>query len=203
MTPIRPLILFGGTFDPPHRRHVTLAEEARDLLDADEVLFMPANVNPQRAAHPPAPPDERLAMVRLAIANRRALRASDLELRREGPSYTVDTLRTLRADGERRPIRILIGSDQALNLHTWRDPEEILELATPAVVLRPPHTREWFVREAERRGDPRLLAWLLPIEPVDGSSTEARRRLAGRESVADLLAPEVEAHIRERGLYGA
>jgi len=199
---IRPLILFGGTFDPPHRRHVTLAEEARDLLDAEEVLFMPAKVNPQRAAHPPAPPDARLAMVRAAIANRRALRVSDLELRRDGPSYTVDTLRALRADGERRPIRLLIGSDQALNLHTWRDPEEILELATPAVVLRPPHTREGFEREAEARGDPRLLAWLLPIEPLDCSSTDARRRLAAREPVGDVLAPEVEAHIRAHGLYG-
>jgi len=199
----KPLVLFGGTFDPPHRRHVELAERARDLLDADEVLFMVARVNPQRAAHPPAPADERLAMVRLAIEGRPALRASDLELRREGPSYTVETLRVLIGDGERRSIRLLIGSDQALNLHSWREPEAILELATPAVVLRPPHSRDAYQREAEMRGDMRLLAWLLPIEPVDCSSTEARRRLSAGEAVDDLLDPKVVERIRARRLYQA
>lgn len=198
-----PLILFGGSFDPPHRRHVSLAEAARDHLGAEEVLFMPALLNPQRSAQPPAPGADRLEMVRRAIAGRRGLRASDLELRREGPSYTVDTLRQLRRLGERRPIRFLLGSDQALALRTWREPEAILELAAPAVVLRPPQTREAFVREAEERRDPRLLEWLLPMEPVDCSSTEARRRLAAGEPVADLLDPAVEAFIRERGLYGA
>lgn len=196
-----PLILFGGTFDPPHRRHVELAEQARDLLAADEVLFMPARVNPQRSALPPAPAEDRLAMVKLAIDGRRALSASDLELQRAGASYTVDTLRALRAGGEQRTIRLLLGSDQALNLHTWREPQTILELATPAIVLRPPHTRESFLHAAEQHNDMHLEAWLLAIEPVDCSSTEARRRLAAHESVTELLHPAVIDYISKHGLY--
>jgi len=198
----QPLVLFGGTFDPPHRRHVELAESARDLLHADEVLFVPVNVNPQRAEHPPAPANDRMALVECAIAGRPALRASDLELRRTGPSYTVDTLRVLRADGERRPIRLLIGSDQARNFHSWREPDAILEMATPAIVLRPPDTREQFVNDAEQSGDVRMLAWLLPVDPVECSSTDARRRLAAGEPVDDLLDPAVVRLIRERSLYG-
>ena len=196
-----PLILFGGTFDPPHVRHVQLAEKALSVLHADEVLFMPARVNPQRADQPPSRGADRLAMVVVAIAGRRGLRVCDLELKRDGASYTVDTLRALRAHGEQRPIRLLIGSDQALNLHTWREPEAILEMATPSIVLRPPHTRDAFMRAIEQRGEERMRAWLLPIEPVDCSSTEIRRRLAARECVDDLLDPAVIRYIAEHGLY--
>lgn len=198
---MRPLVLFGGTFDPPHRRHVEVAEAARDILDADEVLFMVARANPQRTSERHAPAEDRLAMTRLAIEGRRALRASDLEIRREGPSYTVDTLRALASAGEKRPLRLLIGSDQALNLRTWREPDAIIAHAPPAIVLRPPHTRASFMHEAERRGEMRLLALLLPIDPVDCSSTDARKRLESNQPVDDLLAPAVSRYIRERQLY--
>lgn len=201
MTP--PLLLFGGTFDPPHRRHVELAEAASRLIGATEVRFVPVRVNPQRSAAPPAPAEDRLAMVRLAVEGHAGMTVSDLELRRDGPSYTVDTLRELRRSGETRAIRLLIGSDQALNLRSWREPEALLEMATPAVVLRPPHTRASYERDAAVQNDPRLLAWLLPVPPVDASSTDARRRLAAGEALDDLLAPQVLAYIRDRGLYGA
>lgn len=198
----RPLVLFGGTFDPPHRRHVQLAETVRDLLDADEVLLMVAKINPQRMEHPPASAADRFAMVQAAVKGRRALVASDLELRREGPSFTVETLRTLRAGGERRPIRLLIGSDQALNLRTWREPEAIIEMATPAIALRPPHTPHSFERGAISQGQPHLLQWVMPIDPVECSSTEARRRLAAGQPTDDLLDPAVKQIIVDRGLYG-
>lgn len=207
-----PLVVFGGTFDPPHRRHITLAEEAMQALGAGEVLLVPARVNPQRVEHPPAPATERLEMVRLATIGHPGLSVSDIEILREGPSYTVDTLRELRRRGERRPLRLLIGSDQALNFHTWREADAILELATPAVVLRPPHTRESFARAltGRERGCARRAAranrwleWLLPIESIDCSSTEARRRLVAGEAVGDLLDPRVESYIRAHGLYGA
>ena len=196
-----PLLLFGGTFDPPHRHHRTMALRAMELLGADELLLVPARINPQRSALPPAPAEDRLEMVRRAFAKVPRTRVSEIELRREGPSFTVDTLRELRRAGEARPIRLLLGSDQALNFRTWREPQAILEIAAPAVVLRPPHTRESFGRAVA--DDRRWLEWLLPIEPIDCSSTEIRRRIAADEPLADLVEPAVEQHIRSRGLYGA
>lgn len=196
-----PIILFGGTFDPPHRHHPEMARRAMQALGAEQVIVMPARLNPQRAAAPPASAKDRLDMARLAFAEVPGATVSDMETRREGASFTVDTLRELRARGERRPIRLLLGSDQAINFGTWREPESILGMATPAVVLRPPHTRDSFARDIG--GDRRWLSWLLPIEPIDNRSTEIRRRLAAGESIADLVHPGVEKLIRERGLYRA
>lgn len=196
-----PLLLFGGSFDPPHRQHAVIAQRAKEALGADEILVIPARLNPQRAGDPPAPAADRMELARRAFASLPRCSVSDLEIRRDGPSFTIDTLRELRRTGERRPLRLLIGSDQALNFHSWREAPRILELAQPVVVLRPPHTRESFERDVG--ADPRWMAWLLPIEPIDHSSTDARRRLAAGESIDGLLSPEVESYIREHGLYGA
>ena len=105
------------------------------------------------------------------------------------------------------PLRLVVGSDQALNFHTWRDWERLAELATPAVVLRPPHARETWP-DAVRAAVPapwadRWIAWTLPIDPVDVSGTDIRRRFAAGEPVADLLPPGVEPYVRRAGLYGA
>lgn len=195
-------LVFGGTFDPPHRRHVEIARRAADLLGAERILVIPASINPQRRDQPPAPGADRLAMTRLAFRDEPRADVLDLELRREGPSYTIDTLRELERLGG-SSFRLLVGSDQALNLPSWRSWREVVERAEPAIVLRPPHTDGAFARAAATVFGDDAAAWIrrvLPIEPVDLRSTDCRASLsAGSEDPG--LDPEVAAYARTHLLY--
>jgi len=207
----RPIVVFGGTFDPPHRRHVELLRGVDALLKARQSIVVPAWRNPQREAAG-ASPAHRLAMATLAFAPIADAVVVPWEVERAAPCYSIDTvediLRRQRA-GEvmQGPLRLVIGSDQALNFHTWRDWERLAALATPAVVLRPPHGREAWpdaVHAAVPAGwAERWISWTLPIDPVDVSGTDIRRRFAAGEPVADLLPPGVEPYVRRAGLYGA
>ncbi|MFO0826597.1 MAG: nicotinate (nicotinamide) nucleotide adenylyltransferase [Phycisphaerales bacterium] len=203
MTSRRPTLVFGGTFDPPHRVHADIARRAADILGAEEIWVIPAAVNPQRTGAPPAPPDDRLAMTRIAFRHEPRARILDVEIRRGGPSYTIDTLRELRAKDD-RPMRLLIGSDQALNFPTWRSWRDVAELAPPAIVLRPPHDAATFARDATAAFGPEAPAWIervLPIPPVDMSATDVRLGVARGASTSRELDDEVAGYVREHRLY--
>lgn len=212
--PERPrcILIFGGTFDPPHAAHATLPPLAARLLSCDEILYVPAKINPLKVGRdaPPAPPNHRVAMLLLTIADIPNARISTIELDREGPSYTIDTLRSLRAQyGEENgpEFRLLLGADQALEFHRWKDWQEILKLATPAVMLRPPWTRETFQEQLRARycedEANRWMSWTLPLPMMDLSATDIRRRLSRGEyeSLRDALAPAVLEYIRANKLY--
>lgn len=200
----RPVTLvYGGSFDPPHSMHVRMAAAAADALGATTLLVVPAGVNPQRAARPPAAGEHRLAMVRLAFAADPRVQVDDRELRRGGPSFTVDTVESLHRERPEVELRLLIGGDQALNFGSWREPDRILSLAEPVVVPRPPmHAAALREALAARHG---TAAWgprVLEIDPVDASSTAARELLArGLTPGADLVPPEVAAYALLHGLY--
>lgn len=201
------ILIFGGSFDPPQRAHVALPREAARILRCTRVLYVPNASNPLKD-QPPAPAEHRLAMLRLVVPDVPGAEICLLELEREGPSYTVETLRELRQRfGPATRMHLLLGSDAALSFPRWRQPQEILSLATPAVVLRPPETRESFGRSLRQMHDPVQadfwLRCLLDVPMVDVSATEVRRRLAAGEPVGDLLTPEVERYIRTKALYGA
>lgn len=197
---LRSLLFVGGTFDPPHRAHVNLATAAADALHCDRILFVPARHSPLKNA-PATPSEHRLAMLRLAVQGVARASISPFELERPAPSYTVETLEALRAAiGPRPVVRLLLGSDQALEFHRWRDPRRVLELATPAIVLRPPHTPASF----DAAPVPGAWAdWIvdLPLDPV--SSTIVRDRLQRGLDVRGLLCPEVLDYIRAHNLYRA
>lgn len=200
-----PTIVFGGTFDPPHRRHVEMASAAADAVGAREILVIPAALNPQRLTAAPAPAEDRLELVRLAFRDEPRATVLDAEIRRGPPSFTIDTLRELNARGH-GDLRLLVGSDQALNLPTWRAWREIVATAPPLIVLRPPHTPESFADLARSRFDDpeRWIAWVLPIAPLDVSSSAIRASLAHggtSPSTAEKLDDEVLAAIRRRHLY--
>lgn len=198
-----PALVFGGTFDPPHRVHVRMATAAADCLGARAILVIPAAINPQRAASPPAPAADRRAMTLAAFADEPRARVLDLELERHGPSYTIDTVRALHDQGA-APLRLLIGSDQALNFPTWRAWREVAELAPPAIVVRPPQTHATLLGELRRVFGAEAEAWaarILPIPPTDMSATDARAALA-RGEAPDALDPAILAYIRRHGLYG-
>jgi len=212
----RPLLLFGGSFDPPHARHATLLAEAMRALASPCAIVMPAAINPLKAATPPADPEARLAMCRAAFAvvpaeTEGEIRLSRLEIDREGPSYTIDTVRTLldrvpsTALEQPGAIRFLVGSDAIRSIERWHAWRDLLRIATPAVVVRPPDTREsverFLAEFAGYSGFADAPSWLLDLAPVDLASTEIRAAAAGGAR-PDGLSDGVWREITSRGLYG-
>ena len=192
--------ILGGTFDPVHHGHLAIAEEAREALGLERVLFMPAASPPHKPGQPVTAAEHRLAMVRLAVAGNPAFEVSELELRRGGASYTVDTLEALRADGLADPWLVL--STEALaGLPTWREPKRILALARLAIVPRggfDPLGPAWL--EARFPGVARRVEFLSgPLLPISGSVV--RRRAAAGRSVRYLVPEDVAAYVAEHRLY--
>ena len=142
--------VLGGTFDPVHRGHLTLARAARDELALDELLFVPAGKPWRKAGRIVAPAIHRLAMLRLALEDEAAFRVETMEMDRAGPSYTADTLEALRAARPGDELFFIAGEDALADLPNWVRPERILELATLAVARRvdvPKAAVEAYIRE--------------------------------------------------------
>jgi len=193
--------LFGGSFNPVHVGHLALAEEAREACRLDRVVFMPAARPPHKPEAGLAPGRDRMALVQRAIAGNPAFEASDLELLRPGPSYTVETLAALKAALPRHgKLFLILGQDSVLDLPGWREPARILSLAGLIVATRPgfPTAIPRAVRRLLPRGSPPLRA---PVR-VDVSGTAIRSRLEAGRSVRYLVPDAVLREIRRRGLYG-
>lgn len=221
------VLVFGGTFDPPHRAHVELPEQVRRKLGADWILYVPAARSPLRARNPVAPGRDRLAMLRLALAGRANCAVSPIELiasddangesaadAAAAPSYTVDTLRKLRVLlPHGAAMRLLIGADQAAVFHQWRQAREVIALAEPAVMLRAPHeSPERLIEAMTPHWPPEELAkWrgrMVEVPAMDVSATEIRAALASRDAPGRAIAerdlhPDVLAYIRRNCLYEA
>lgn len=208
-------LLYGGTFDPVHAGHLAVATAARAALDAD-VAFLPAADPPHRAA-PGASASQRADMLALALADRSGFRVDLRELRRDGPSWTVLTLRELRAErGPDAPLAWLVGADAFRGLPTWHAWDQLLDLAHFVVAVRPGHDLEALPgalaaacagRWREAGQGPGLAAapagtvvrLEMPLHPA--SATELRRRLRSSEPAGDWLDPAVAAYIAVNGLY--
>jgi nicotinate-nucleotide adenylyltransferase len=192
--------ILGGTFNPPHLGHLALARSALAQLDLERVVLMPASTPPNKPAGPDPGPAHRLAMCRLAVAAEPGVDECAAEVERGGVSYTVDTLRALKArDPEIEPTLIL-GADTACTLPGWREPAALLELAEVALAER----------EGEGHDDvPQALAGLHPaprvrflaMGSVPISSSQVRALAARGEPIADLVEPRVAAYIAEHALY--
>jgi nicotinate-nucleotide adenylyltransferase len=186
--------LLGGMFDPIHIGHLRAAEIVREALDLDEVVFVPAGMPPHRG-QPAAAGIDRYAMVALATADESAFRPSDVELVREGPSYTVETVALLRRQRPEAEVVLIVGSDNLPMIAEWREPERLLELCTVAVVERP--------------GSAPVAAGKLPaarLHRVEGTalpiaSRDLRERIRAGRSVRHLVPHGVADYIEKRGLY--
>lgn len=194
--------VLGGTFDPIHHGHLAIAEEAREGLGLEQVLFVPAAIPPHRATPPGATSEHRARMVELAVADNSAFALSRIELDRAGPSYTVDTLRALVTSRPGLPEPTFILSEEALvGLPDWRDPLGVLGLARLAVVPRAGSDSlgpAWAA--ATFPGHESRFRWLAgPLLPVSGSVVRARAA-AGR-SVRYLVPEAVARYIGDHGLY--
>ena len=192
--------IFGGTFNPPHTGHVACMEAALAQLGLDRVLLMPVARPPHKQAPEDPGAEHRLQMCRRAAVGDERIGVSDLEIRRGGPSYTVDTLRELHESAPEDELTFIAGGDMAASLPEWREPEEVLRLARMAVAERTGAEREEVERAiAGLRGRERVVFFEMPR--VDVSSTAVRRGIADGLPVRDLVPDAVARYIDEQGLY--
>jgi nicotinate-nucleotide adenylyltransferase len=201
--PLERLGILGGTFDPIHIGHLVIAEEVRVRLNLSQVWFVPARVSPLKLDHTASSAADRLEMVRLATADNPFFRISRSDLDREGPSFTVDTLRSIAAQvGPQVPLFYIMGMDSLDTLARWREPQEIIRLARIVVVNRPGVTVDW---EALERAIPGLRTATEVIDSIylGISSTEIRARVRQSWPIRYLVPPTVEAFILQHKLYRA
>jgi len=199
-------LVFGGTFDPPHTAHTTLPPLVAARLGCARIIYIPAAANPLKTDLDVTPAQHRLAMLELAVADVPGAEISTIELDRPGPSYMVDTLELLRRTVDDTQLVLLIGSDQAMSFHDWKDWARIIGLATPAVMVRPPLDGATFRRQLAERYDPdeveRWLGYAVAVPQLDVGATTVRKRIASGGDVRGLLQPTVLAYIRQHHLYG-
>jgi nicotinate-nucleotide adenylyltransferase len=213
--------VLGGTFNPPHVGHLALARYALDALGLERVVLMPANRSPHKPAEDDPGPGHRLRMCRLAIESDRenspggagGLAACDLEVKRGGVSYTVDTLRALHAARPNAQFTLIVGADVALTLPSWREPLRLLELADLGVALRggtgPDEVRGALAALTDRRAAGRAPSdrvqerriGFLEMPAIDVSSSAVRDRVKHGEGIDELVGAAVASYIAEHRLY--
>jgi nicotinate-nucleotide adenylyltransferase len=210
--------ILGGTFNPIHYGHLRIAEEAREALSLSRVLFMPTSVTPHKTDGAAAPGPERLEMVRLATTDNPGFEPSEVEIKRGGTSYTVDTARGLAGhypEGTR--LSLIVGNDAFNDIASWREHETLITLVDFIVVPRPGHPpkkpAEALPVELARRfwydsdSGAYMNAWGRSVVYLDTtliaiSSSDIRRRIGEGLSIRYLTPPAVRDYIVTRGLYG-
>jgi nicotinate-nucleotide adenylyltransferase len=206
--------LLGGTFDPIHFGHLDAAAAAQRSLGLDEIRFIPSHDPPHRPADPRANAFHRFALVALAIEGQASYRASDTELRRDGPSYTTDTLRAVHAEGwNASQIFFILGTDAFAEIATWREFPAVLDAAHFVVIARPGTSLETAaartpalrsrLRQAGDAGIERGGTFVFLVEALtrDVSSTTIRARLTAGQTIDDLVPATVARHIVAHKLY--
>jgi nicotinate-nucleotide adenylyltransferase len=194
--------VFGGAFNPPHLGHLVCAQEVLLQLELERVLFVPVGQAPHREIDDDPGPEVRLGMVELAIASDERFAVSRVEVDREGPSYTSDTLELLGSESPDDELFLILGGDQAAALPTWHEPEQVLERATVAAVERVGWSRSAIgIKLARLRGADRVRQLDMPVIQI--SSTGIRRRVREARPIRYLVPPAVEEYIGAHELYRA
>ncbi len=196
--------ILGGTFNPVHMGHLIAAQSAAESYDLSKVLFIPCSTPPHKGRSSLASTEHRLAMLGAAIEGNLRFEICDLEVRRGGPSYTIDTVRKLRCQHPHCPLHFIIGADTLVELHLWKDIDELLTLCR-FVTLARPGTPVDQIQPRDLGLDPpwpeRLLKDVCRGPAVSISSSDIRHRLAEGMSVRYLVPPEVEMYVLEHGIY--
>ena len=193
--------VMGGTFDPIHIGHLAIAEEAREALQLDRVVFVPAGVPPHKPSGSVTPVEHRLAMVEAAVFDNPDFEVSTIEIDRPGPSYTVDTVEALAREHPGTLLHLILSAETFAELPTWHEPDRLFEAARVAVVPRegyPPPDPAWLATAfpgREGRVD------YLESPRLGLSSTAIRARVAAGRSIRYLVPDIVEAYIADNRLY--
>lgn len=196
--------IIGGSFNPLHMGHLIIAQDAAERLELSEVVFIPAAIPPHKQHIKQIDAEHRLNMLQMAVESDLRFSVSDTEIQRGGVSYTVDTIRELKAGQPTARWVLIVGSDTLVDLHNWYKIDELLDLCEVATFLRPGETdleeivEKVLVAEHHKQ---RLLENIVEAHRVEVSSTEVRMRVAEGLSIRYLVPPEVEMYIYEHGLY--
>jgi len=191
--------ILGGTFNPPHLGHLLCAQEAHAQLDLDVVRWIPTNVPPHKEAPEDPGGHVRLGLCEAAIATDARFEVCGIELERAGPSYTVDTLRLLSDQAPEDELIFIAGGDMARSLPSWREPEQVLSMATFAVAERAGAARQDIADQLRSLADAEVTFFAMPR--IDVSSSDVRRRVAEGRPIRYLVPDAVAEAIEERGLY--
>lgn len=199
---MRRIGLLGGTFDPIHYGHLVAAEEARAVLGLERVLFAPAGVPPHKLGRSITSVADRVEMVKLAIASNPYFELSSVDLQRQGPSYSVDTLAVLRQQlGPEVEVWFIIGLDSLADILTWREPARLVQLARIVAVTRPGYAAFDLARLEPQIPGAKERIIVLSIPEMDISSSNLRRRVFEGRPIKYQLPEAVEAYVYAHGLY--
>jgi len=194
--------ILGGTFDPVHLGHIIIAQDLREKLKLDKVVFIPARCAPHKRRKKSAPPAHRLAMLRAALKGYEGLAVSDIEIRRRGASYTIDTIRRIADTGAR--ITFFTGSDSIEYLPKWREIDAIVKECGFILMKRPGFDLE---KLEEIKGELRPATFraikksAINIRRIEISSTEIRRRIRRGQDISHLVPSSVAGYISAKRLY--
>jgi nicotinate-nucleotide adenylyltransferase len=203
----RKIVLFGGVFDPVHLGHTAVAASAGEQIGADKVVFVPAKRSPLKAFCPEAGDEDRLAMLKLAISDNDSFEFSEYELKKQGPSYTLETVRYFQNQlGPHNVLYWLVGSDCLQDLLHWYGIADLLDESNLAVMFRggfkPPDFSNFETLWGRQRIE-KLQQNVIKTPLIEISSTDIRKRLSKGHDVSGMVCPEVLRYIREHGLYGS
>lgn len=191
--------IFGGTFDPVHNGHLIMAENVKDQMHLDTVLFIPSGNPPLKNPDNITDAAHRVNMLKLAVEDNPAFSVSEIEINTtsDEPSYTVNTLMKLREQysEEQSKLYLIIGMDQLIDLHKWKDPGKLFFLTEVVIINRPGYLIQQVENEYSRRGI------FVPVPNIDISSTDIRFRIGEKRTIRYLVPNKVEKYILENKLY--
>ena len=189
--------IFGGTFDPPHIGHLLIAQTVFESENFERLIFVPANISPAKKNGDSSPPEERSKMLEMSLTNNPNFEISDLEIKREGISYTIDTIKEVadKLKLDKNNLFFLMGGDTLKGFHNWKNPEEIIKLCNIIVAIRPGFTPsdipQWVLDNVRFANIPRF----------EVSSTNIRRRWREGKTIRYMVPKEVWEYINEKELY--
>lgn len=185
--------IFGGTFDPIHLGHLITAQSVKEIRDLEKIIFIPAYISPHKTDAKASSPEDRLNMIKLAVENIPFFDYSDIEIKKGGISYTIDTLRELKKKYDK--LEFIIGYDNIFTFHTWKEPDEIFKLADVIVLKRksshPPQFEDKYYRQAV----------FVQTRGIEISATDIRERVKKGLPINFLVPPKVMEYIYNHKLY--